>query len=772
MGFKRTRRLAGAMRLTGILVVAVVGASLSPLMAQSAQAVSSTTVSLVFNDGNSSQFTYGRPVLQAKGINASFYVASGWVDAASNSSMSWAQLKSLYRDGDEIGGMGKDHKSLTDTTTDNTYKTAQVCDDRSRLSAMGLDPQTFAYPQAAVDANAKSIVAGCGYRGGRTVGGLAATSAPYAEAIPPVDAFNIRTANVPNSAISLSSLQTAVNAASSHGGGWLPVSFNQVCHQGSSNYSTCMASSKPIDDVVLGQCLDLLNASGQTGGAPAGTAVKTVRNVLGASAPPPLPVDPTTVSLTFNDGLFTGYTNARSVLNAHNVHGTFYVVSSWVDNKAAGYMASWQLDKLYQDGNEIGGEGKDHKDLTDSSTDTAYKTAQVCDDRQRLAQLGYDPQTFAYPFGTYNAAAEAVVKSCGYIAARASGGLSTTGTPAEALPPKDAYAVRTVTPPTGPITLDTLKNAVNTAATQGGGWLPIPFNQVCDQADSTYSSCMAGTKPIDGSVLSAFLDWLQNGAPAGVSVKTVRQVMGAQAQPPLSARTTDVSLTFDDGTKSQYQAASILAGHNVHGTYYIPSGDIDRGDAGAMTWPQITDLAAAGNDIGGHTRDHMVIKGLDYATAYQQVCDDRARLVQLGFNPVSFAYPTGAFDAQAEGIVQACGYQSGRTAGSVSASGPLYAETEPPKDAYATRALGTTYNGPITLQSLQDAVNAAALHGGGWVQMLFHIVCFQADPGYATCMNGYRTIDDTTLNAFLDWMQNGAPAGVRIRDVAEVMGGH
>jgi peptidoglycan/xylan/chitin deacetylase (PgdA/CDA1 family) len=368
-----------------VLVLTTTAALLASALTMSAPAAAatSTVVSLTFNDGHSSQYAYARPVLQAHSVNATFYVASGWVDAGSNSSMSWSQVRDLYRDGDEIGGMGKDHKSLTatyftDPSQDLAYKQSQVCDDRQRLIAMGVDPQTFAYPQAAVDATAKSIVSGCGYRAGRTIGGLSSTSTPYAETIPPADAFSVRTANVPTGAITLSSLQSAVNAAYSHGGGWLPISFNQVCHQGTSNYNACMSSSKPIDDVVFSQFLDWLNNTGQAAGAPAGTTVKTVRGVMGASAPPPLPVDPTTVSLTFNDGLVTGYTNARPVLKAHNMNGTFYVVSSWVDSKASGYMASWQLDQLYQDGNEIGGEGRDHKDLTqtyysDPTQDAAYK---------------------------------------------------------------------------------------------------------------------------------------------------------------------------------------------------------------------------------------------------------------------------------------------------------------------------------------------------------------------------------------------------------------
>jgi peptidoglycan/xylan/chitin deacetylase (PgdA/CDA1 family) len=484
----------------------------------------------------------------------------------------------------------------------------------------------------------------------------------------------------------------------------------------------------------------------------------------------------TVVSLTFNDGLITAYTNAWPVLKAHNMHGTFYVVSGWADSEGGGYMASWQLDELYRSGNEIGGEGRAHKDLTvayypEPARDYTYKKAQVCDDRQRLAQLGYDPQSFAYPFGAYNAKAKAIVKDCGYVSARTGGGLS-MGTPAaESLPPRDAYAVRTAVLPPEPVSLESLKNVVTNAVDKGGGWLPISFNDVCDKSDAGYSTCMRGYRPTDEAVLSAFLDWLQDGAPAGVSVKPVRAVMGAPRPPPLPPRTTNVSLTFDDGLESPYGLRGMLAAHNAHATFYVNSGTIDRHTAGVMSWAQIGDLAADGNDIGGHTVDHVnLIKGT-YDSARHQVCDDRDRLIRQGFNPVSFAYPFGAFDQQAETIVKACGYQTGRTAGSVSADGPTYAESEPPEDPYATKALSASYNGPITLQTLQDAVNAAAQHGGGWLQLVFHEVCYQADPAFASCLTSYRPVDDETMRAFLDWMQKGAPAGARLRDVAEVMRG-
>jgi len=485
-------------------------------------------------------------------------------------------------------------------------------------------------------------------------------------------------------------------------------------------------------------------------------------------------VTTTVVSLTFNDGRMSQYLHARPVLQAHNMHGTFYLSSKVVEANAPGYMAIWHADALYRDGNEIGGLSKDHVDLTDSGHDLAYKQDQVCGDRQRLAALGYDPQSFSYPFAAVNPDAESMVQGCGYLSGRSVGGLSTTTGPyAETRPPADAFRLSTAAIPNGPMQLTDLQNAVTAAANNGGGWLPLAFDQVCDSAASDYSSCMGTYKPIDARVLSAFLDWLQNGAPAGVSVAPVRDVMGAPPQPVLPPRPTTVSPTFDDGDRSHYRLRSMLSAHQVHATFYIPSGAVDAAEAGAMTWNQIRTLAADGHDVGGHTRDHVDLTAADTTFDYKwhQVCDDRARLQAQGLSPISFAYPVAAFNAEATRIVQGCGYQSGRSGGSLEVGGPLYSESVPPPEPYSFKALGASYNGPITLKSLQDAVNGPAARAGGWVPMIFHQVCYSGAADFSTCMNGYRPVSNSTLNQFMNWVAANAGRGISIKSVAEVMGG-
>ena len=439
-----------------------------------------------------------------------------------------------------------------------------------------------------------------------------------------------------------------------------------------------------------------------------------------------------TVSLVFNDGLATQYRNAAPLLDSRGLDGTFYVASSWVKSNDAKYMRFYHLDDLYRQGHEIGGMGKDHKNLTTTydpspAADLAYKRDQVCGDHQALTGWGYHPVSFAYPAAAENATVQGIVRDCGFTTGRVAGGLSASGPVyAEPVPPANALRLRAMTTPTGPVSLQSLQNAVLAAGAHGGGWLPIAFNEVCSPADASYTTCMNGNKPVDAGVLASFLDWLGTQSAEGVSVRTVRQVMGS-AQPPLPPRPFAVSLTFDDGLRSHYGLKDIFARHGVAGSFYINSGAVDAGEAGTMSWAQIRDLQAAGNDVGGHTRDHVNLLATDtsYEFKTRQVCDDRQRLLDEGINAVSFAYPFGAMDATAQPFIRGCGYQSGRKAGTVTSNGPIYSETIPvTENPYAVRILGTNENGPVTLEALQYAVNQAIKYGGSWLPTLFHQICY------------------------------------------------
>ncbi len=234
-----------------------------------------------------------------------------------------------------------------------------------------------------------------------------------------------------------------------------------------------------------------------------------------------------------------------------------------------------------------------------------------------------------------------------------------------------------------------------------------------------------------------------------------------------------VSLTFDDGLTSQYQLAPILAAHRAHATFYLNTGLVPANDgAGRMSWANAAALAAAGHEIGGHTLTHVNIGDgtVPLEERRRQVCEDRANLVARGFSATSFAYATGGFDAAAQAIVRDCGYTFARTAGSLLETGPNYAETVPPRNgAYAVRALGTTYNGPITFEAMRTAAEAAYQNGGGWLPMLFHRICYQGTAAYTECMASYRPVDAMVIDQFLAWID--AHPGISARSMAEVFHG-
>ncbi len=230
------------------------------------------------------------------------------------------------------------------------------------------------------------------------------------------------------------------------------------------------------------------------------------------------------------------------------------------------------------------------------------------------------------------------------------------------------------------------------------------------------------------------------------------------AVPAAAATQTVVSIQFDDGTADQYTARAILASHQMHATFYVNSGLV--GDATHLSWAQVHDLYADGNEIGGHTLTHANLKHLKTAAARHQICDDRVSLYNQGLQPTSFAYPFGAFDAGTKSIVAACGYNSGRGVSGVNDK-TVFAESIPPADAYATRTPPNPKQG-TTLATIESYVTAAEQNGGGWVQLVFHHVCDGCDA---------YSISAATLSALLDWLQPRAAAGTTVATTTQVVGG-
>jgi len=225
---------------------------------------------------------------------------------------------------------------------------------------------------------------------------------------------------------------------------------------------------------------------------------------------------------------------------------------------------------------------------------------------------------------------------------------------------------------------------------------------------------------------------------------------------------TVVSLTFDDGFATQWNARRLLDAHGYHGTFYINSARL--GTARRLTAGQVSALAASGHEIAGHTLDHVDLPTVGRAARLREICRDRIALGRiLGTAPTSFAYPYGASQPDVERDVAACGYNSARTVGGLrpesgTCDGCPFAERTTPADPLRIRS-DTSFVATTPIEYAQAQIEGAQRTGGGWVPLVFHEVCDGCSK---------LAITPRHLDQLLDWM---AARGVRVETVQQVVGG-
>lgn len=113
-----------------------------------------------------------------------------------------------------------------------------------------------------------------------------------------------------------------------------------------------------------------------------------------------------------------------------------------------------------------------------------------------------------------------------------------------------------------------------------------------------------------------------------------------------------IVLTFDDGYVSAYTAAlPLLQQYDMTGTFFIVTGLV--GQAGYVTWDQVTALAAAGMEIGAHTVSHPDLRGLSGTALLHEIAGSGHVLAdRLGLTVTVFAYPAGAYNADVAAAVR------------------------------------------------------------------------------------------------------------------------
>jgi peptidoglycan/xylan/chitin deacetylase (PgdA/CDA1 family) len=151
-------------------------------------------------------------------------------------------------------------------------------------------------------------------------------------------------------------------------------------------------------------------------------------------------------------------------------------------------------------------------------------------------------------------------------------------------------------------------------------------------------------------------------ADAGYHVITLDDLLYALAQGrELPAK--PVILTFDDGYEDNYtNAFPLLQKYDMVGNFFIISDFVNQERPGYMTWPQIEEMAAAGQHFGSHSRDHPNLSGqsVDYLV-WQALGGKEALEEHLGQHPLWISYPSGQYDDRTIAVYKSAGYWGGLT---------------------------------------------------------------------------------------------------------------
>lgn len=223
-----------------------------------------------------------------------------------------------------------------------------------------------------------------------------------------------------------------------------------------------------------------------------------------------------------------------------------------------------------------------------------------------------------------------------------------------------------------------------------------------------------------------------------------------------------ITLGFDDARASQADAAAVMTANHITGTFYLLAGGTVWGldHPSFLTTAQAKTMEANGQEIGGHTRNHLDLRTLSTADQNTEICGNRNDLINAGFKPpISFAYPYGYYNASAESVAQSCGYTNSR-------STDAGVDTIPVADPMATRLLGWTNTPGPSLADMQGWVTSAEQTGVPWTQLLWHDVTSAANPGWGDVYHQ----DIAQFTQFVVWLKGEANAGrVVIKTAGQVM---
>jgi peptidoglycan/xylan/chitin deacetylase (PgdA/CDA1 family) len=162
---------------------------------------------------------------------------------------------------------------------------------------------------------------------------------------------------------------------------------------------------------------------------------------------------------------------------------------------------------------------------------------------------------------------------------------------------------------------------------------------------------------VEPAAFEAQLRWLRT---RGIATLTARQLVDALASGKRPARA--VVLTFDDGyADAATTALPLLRKYGAHATFYVSSGFV--GSARHLTWKQMRDLRAAGNEVACHGTLHLDLTTLDAAGKLAEAGGCLKRFARWLGNPkpLTYAYPAGAYDVATLAMMRRLGMRGAFT---------------------------------------------------------------------------------------------------------------
>ena len=187
----------------------------------------------------------------------------------------------------------------------------------------------------------------------------------------------------------------------------------------------------------------------------------------------------------------------------------------------------------------------------------------------------------------------------------------------------------------------------------------LMYHSVCDEAPFGFGRFVVPTKEFDKQ-----MRYLKQSGYAAISV---RDYVARSAAGRLDDRL--VVLTFDDGF-ADFESAVLprLAAFDFTATLYIVSGFVGKTSAwlsaggdclSLLGWPQISQAASLGVEIGAHTISHPKLDLISCAAAWHEIRSSRLCIEDhIGVKVQSFAYPFGFRDARTINMVEESGFDS------------------------------------------------------------------------------------------------------------------